>query len=143
MYSFFKLINFIYSWWYTLKMKEKKCTIFKKIIDKDVPAHIIYEDDKFLVFLDAFPRNPGHTLVIPKQETLWVWDVDDYEEYFRLVRRVAQAQKKAFNVEMILMLVHGEEVPHAHVHLRPQIDNDGTERDFELIASKIKKELDI
>ena len=118
-----------------------KKTVFKKIIDREIPAHIIFEDKNFMVFLDAFPKNPGHTLVIPKQETLWVWDVELYAEYFSLVRRVAQAQKKAFDVEMILMLVHGDEVPHAHVHLRPEIPNDGSEKNFELMAEKIKNAL--
>ena len=122
-------------------MSEK--TVFKKIIDREIPAHIIYEDENFMVFLDAFPKNPGHTLVIPKQETLWVWDVDLYDEYFALVRVIAQAQKRAFKIDMILMLVHGEEVPHAHVHLRPQIDNDGSEKNFTEIAEKIKQELDM
>ena len=120
-------------------MSEK--TIFKKIIDGEIPCHKIYEDENFLVFLDAFPKNIGHTLVIPKQETVWVWDVDLYDEYFALVQRVARAQKKAFDIDMILMLVHGEEVPHAHVHLRPQIENDGSEKDFEVISEKIKKAL--
>lgn len=118
-----------------------KKTIFKKIIDKEVPAYIIYEDSNFMVFLDAFPKNPGHTLVIPKQEVLWVWDIDLYDEYFKLVREIAEAQKRAFGIEMILMLVHGEEVPHAHVHLRPQINNDGSEKDFNIVAEKIKSEL--
>ena len=122
-------------------MKEK--TIFKKIIDGEIPCYKIHEDKNFLVFLDAFPKNPGHTLVIPKQEALWVWEVDLYDEYFTLVRKIAQAQKRAFNVDMILMLVHGDEVPHAHVHLRPQIENDGSEHNFEINAEKIKAELDI
>lgn len=117
-------------------------TVFKKIIDGEIACHKIYEDKSFLVFLDAFPKNVGHTLVIPKQETLWVWDVHLYDEYFKLVRRIAQAQKKAFNIDMVLMLVHGDEVPHAHVHLRPQIENDGSEKDFKLIAERIKKALD-
>ena len=122
-------------------MSEK--TVFKKIIDREIPAHIIYEDENFMVFLDAFPKNPGHTLVIPKQETLWVWDVDLYDKYFALVRVIAQAQKRSFKTDIILMLVHGEEVPHAHVHLRPQIDNDGSEKNFTEIAEKIKQELDM
>jgi len=117
-------------------MSEK--TVFKKIIDGELPCYKIYEDDNFLVFLDAFPKNPGHTLVIPKEEVLWVWDIDLYDEYFRLVRKIAKAQKQAFATDMILMLVHGEEIPHAHVHLRPMIDNNGTEKDFETIAEKIK-----
>jgi histidine triad (HIT) family protein len=118
-------------------------TIFKKIIDGKIPCHKIYEDENFLVFLDAFPKNPGHTLVIPKQETLWVWDIDLYNEYFKLVRKIARAQQRAFGVDMILMLVHGDEVPHAHVHLRPQIENDGSEQYFEKNAEKIISKLSI
>jgi histidine triad (HIT) family protein len=121
----------------------KNHTIFKKIIDGEIPCYKIYEDKHFLVFLDVSPKNPGHTLVIPKQQTLWVWDIDLYDDYFKLVRKIARAQQRAFGVNMILMLVHGEEVPHAHVHLRPQRENDGTEKDFEMIADTLKKNLDL
>jgi histidine triad (HIT) family protein len=116
-------------------------TIFKKIIDGDIPSYKIYEDENFLVFLDAFPRAPGHTLIIPKQETLWVWDVELYDEYFRLARRIARALQKAFNTEMIIMSVYGEEVPHAHIKLWPSINNDGTEKNFSEIVEKIKQVL--
>ena len=139
MHAYILSMHFLNGKCYDVIMLEK--TVFKKIIDGEIPCHKIYEDEHFLVFLDAFPKNPGHTLVIPKQETLWVWDVDLYDEYFKLVRTIARAQQKAFDIDMILMLVHGEEVPHAHVHLRPQIENDGTEKDFEYIADKIKKAL--
>lgn len=120
-------------------MSEK--TIFKKIIDGEIPSHKIYEDENFLVFLDAFPKAPGHTLIIPKEEVVWVWDVELYDEYFRLARRMAGVLKKAFDTDMILMLVHGDEVPHAHIHLRPSILCDGSEKDFDTILAKIKKAL--
>ena len=120
-------------------MSEKN--VFKKIIDGEIEAYKIYEDDKFLVFLDAFPKAPGHSLVIPKEEVVWVWDVTLYDEYMRLARRIAMAIQKAFNTKMVLMLVHGDEVPHAHIHLRPSIPNDGSEKDFEANMEKIKKAL--
>ncbi|MGB0925283.1 MAG: HIT family protein [Minisyncoccia bacterium] len=116
-------------------------TIFKKIIDNEIPSYKIYEDDHFLVFLDAFPKSPGHTLIIPKQITQWVWDVDLYDPYMRLARRVARAQQQVFDTEMIFMNVRGDEVPHAHIHIRPNIENDGTEKDFEIWAEKIKSAL--
>lgn len=129
-------------------MNEKKAcpshsegTIFKKIIDGDIPSYKIYENENFLVFLDVFPKAPGHTLIIPKEEVVWVWDVTLYDEYFRLARHIAEALQKAFHTDMILMLIHGDEVPHAHIHLRPSIPCDGSEKDFETILEKIKKAL--
>mgnify|MGYP000858668012 CR=1 FL=1 len=120
-------------------MSEK--TIFKKIIDGEIQAYRIYEDDNFLVFLDAFPKAPGHTLIIPKQEVLWVWDVEKYDEYWQLARKVARSLQKVFSTEMIIMNVYGEEVPHAHIKLWPSIEKDGTEKDFEHWQEKIKKAL--
>lgn len=120
-------------------MSEK--TIFKKIIDGDLPSYKIYEDNNFLVFLDIYPKAPGHTLIIPKKETHWVWDVDLYSEYFLLVRKIAIALQKAFNTKMIIMNVYGEEVPHAHIKLFPAIEKDGTEKNFAEIAEKIKNAL--
>lgn len=120
-------------------MSEK--TVFKKIIDGEIPSYKIYEDDNFLVFLDAFPEAPGHTLIIPKKEERWVWDVELYDEYWKLARKIAKTLQKAFSEEMIICKVVGEEVPHAHIKLFPAIANDGSEKDFEIIAEKIKKAL--
>lgn len=120
-------------------MSEK--TIFQKIIDNEIPSHKIYEDENFLVFLDAFPKSPGHTLIIPKQLVQWVWDVDMYTEYMQLARRVARAQQHVFNTEMIFMDIRGDEVPHAHIHIRTALKNDGTEKDFKILVEKIKNQL--
>lgn len=117
-------------------MKEK--TIFKKIIDGEIPSYKIYEDDDFLVFLDVFPRTAGHCLVIPKQEVTWVWDIEKYSEIMSLARRVAVAQKKVFSEDMIFMDVRGDEVPHAHIHIRTSLDKNGTEKNFEYWQEKIK-----
>ncbi len=120
-------------------MSEK--TIFKKIIDGEIPCYKIYEDETFLVFLDIFPEAPGHTLIIPKQEFRWVWDVEPYAEYWELALRITRALQKAFDTEMIICSVVGEEVPHAHIKLFPAIQKDGSEKDFETIAKKIHEAL--
>lgn len=99
--------------------------VFCKIINKDIPAHIVYEDDNFLAFLDISPLNPGHTLVIPKKHYRWVWDVENIGAYYKVVSNIANAQRKAFNTEHIVSLVFGEEVPHAHVWLVPRLEGDG------------------
>lgn len=120
-------------------MSEK--TVFKKIIDGEIPSYKIYEDEDFLVFLDAFPRTAGHTLVIPKQEVKWVWQVEKYAEMFDLARRVAQAQQYVFDQEMIFMDVRGDEVPHAHIHIRTNLPKNGTEKDFAFWQDKISSAL--
>lgn len=117
-------------------------SIFKKIIDKEIPAHILYEDEHFLVFLDNNPEAPGHSLVIPKEEVRWVWDTEHYQEYWNLVRKIAKTLQRVFKTEWIISKVVGDEVPHAHIHLFPGgVTKDGTEKDFETIAGVIKKEL--
>lgn len=115
--------------------------IFCKIVSGEIPAHKVYEDDKFLAFLDINPRAPGHTQVIPKEHYRWVWEVPNVGEYFELVRKIARAQQKTFNVEMVRSQVFGDEIPHAHVWVWPNLTNDGSEKKFEELASKIKASL--
>ena len=116
----------------------KEKTVFQKIIDRELPAYILYEDENFIVFLDAFPVSKGHTLIVPKKVYRWVWDVEPYAEYMELARKVARVQQKAFNTEMIVMSVVGDEVPHAHIHIRPALSKDGTEKNFEEIADLLR-----
>ena len=118
-------------------MNEEK-TVFQKIIDRELPAYILYEDEHFIVFLDAFPASKGHTLIVPKKVSRWVWDVEPYAEYMELARKVARVQQKAFNTEMIVMSVVGDEVPHAHIHIRPALPKDGTEKNFEEVADLLR-----
>ncbi len=99
--------------------------IFCKIITGDIPSYKIYEDNDFLAFLDITPRNPGHTLVIPKKHYRWVWDVPDIGAYYGVVGRIANALRREFNTEWVVSAVFGEEVPHAHVWLIPRFPNDG------------------
>ncbi len=96
-------------------------SIFSKIIRREVPAHIIAENDDFLAFLDAFPLREGHTLVVPKKEVDYIFDLEkqDYSSLMDFSRTVALAVRKAIPCERISMQVIGLEVPHAHVHLIP------------------------
>jgi len=113
--------------------------IFCKIVKGQIPSYKVYEDENFLAFLDIHPSSPGHTQVIPKKHTRWVWDVDNIGTYFEVVRNIAKAQQKAFNTDFILSKIVGDEVEHAHVWIFPNSDVAGDRKDFEGNAEKIKK----
>jgi histidine triad (HIT) family protein len=96
-------------------------SIFTKIIKGEIPSHKIYEDDDVLAFLDIHPVMPGHTLVIPKKQVEFVWDLDD-ETYTTLtlaVKKIALHIRETLDVEYVGEQVIGVDVPHAHVHLIP------------------------
>lgn len=79
----------------------------------------IYEDAHFLAFLDIFPVAEGHTLVIPKKHYRWVWDVENIGEYFAVCQKIANQMRKVFAEDLIVSLIFGEAVHHAHIHLIP------------------------
>jgi histidine triad (HIT) family protein len=96
-------------------------SIFTKIINRELPAHIIAENDSFIAFLDVNPNAKGHTLCVPKQEINKVFDMDK-EQYLELMafsHDVAQALEKTVSCKRVGMAVVGLEVPHVHVHLIP------------------------
>ena len=96
-------------------------TLFTKIVNGEIPAYKVAEDDRFLAFLDVFPTAKGHTLVIPKQQVDYIFDLDE-EVYIGLMafaRKVAAAVEKVIPCKRIGVAVVGLEVPHAHVHLIP------------------------
>lgn len=99
--------------------------IFCKIIARTIPADIVYEDEHAIAFLDIFPRNPGHVQVVPRQHHRWVWDIEPIGAFMQAVQTVARAQKKAFDTELVIGMVAGEEVPHAHFWLVPRTPGDG------------------
>jgi histidine triad (HIT) family protein len=99
--------------------------IFCKIVKGEIPSYKIYEDKDFYAFLDIMPRNPGHTLVIPKQHYRWVWDVPNIGKYYEVVQKVARALKEEFKTDFVVSMVFGEEIPHAHVWVVPRFQNDG------------------
>lgn len=96
-------------------------TLFTKIINGEIPAYKVAEDDKFLAFLDIRPNAKGHTLCIPKEEVNKIFDLDE-ETYMGLMafsRKVAKGLEKAVSCKRVGMAVVGLEVPHVHVHLIP------------------------
>ncbi|GAB4238936.1 MAG: HIT family protein [Ekhidna sp.] len=96
-------------------------SIFTKIINREIPAHIVAEDEHYLAFLDINPLKEGHTLVIPKQEVDYVFDLDHQAlaGLFSFSKRVAHAIESVVACNRIGVAVMGLEVPHAHVHLIP------------------------
>ena len=96
-------------------------TIFSKIIAGEIPSYKVAENDKFYAFLDINPVNWGHTLVVPKQEIDYIFDIDDEQlgEMMVFAKKVAVAMKKAIPCRKIGVTVLGLEVPHAHIHLVP------------------------
>ena len=96
-------------------------SIFSKIVNGDVPAHKVAEDDNHLAFLDIFPLAKGHVLVIPKKETDCIFDIasDEYMELWKFAQKIAKGMDKVIPCERIGVAVIGLEVPHAHIHLIP------------------------
>ena len=96
-------------------------SIFSRIVAGEIPSYKIAEDDRFYAFLDISPKRPGHTLVIPKKEVDYLFDIDPAElgDLFTFAQRVAKAIKKAIPCKRVCVAVLGLEVPHAHVHLIP------------------------
>ena len=111
-------------------------TIFSKIIAGEIPSYKIAEDDRFYAFLDINPMAEGHTLVVPKQETDYVFDLDDnnLSGLILFARKVAKAIEKVIPCRRVGMMVIGLEVPHAHIHLIP-IQKEG---DMNLSNTKLK-----
>lgn len=99
-------------------------SIFSRIIAGEIPSHRIYEDDATYAFLDINPRQEGHTLVVPKAEVDYLFDLspDDYGAVWSAVRTVSAALKEATGCDRVVVIVLGYEVPHAHVHLIPTND---------------------
>lgn len=96
-------------------------TIFKKILLGEIPCYKIAESDKFLAFLDIFPIQKGHTLVIPKEETNKIFDVSNeyLAEILIFCKPIAKAMESVFPCERVNMITAGFEVPHAHIHIIP------------------------
>jgi histidine triad (HIT) family protein len=127
-------------------------SIFKKIIDGEIPCYKVAEDEHFLAFLDVNPNAKGHTLCIPKQEIDKIFDIEDnlYLGLMQFSKKVAIALEKTVSCKRIGMAVIGLEVPHAHVHLIP-LNEMGemtfkhkvslTKEEFETLAKSIQENL--
>ncbi|MGB2087189.1 MAG: HIT family protein [Psychroflexus salarius] len=127
-------------------------TIFTKIINGEIPAYKIAENEDFLAFLDINPNAEGHTLCIPKKEVNKLFDLDEdtYLELLKFTKKIAEALRKTINCKRIGMSVVGLEVPHVHVHLIPLNHMDDirfdkkvklTEAEFKTLAQRISAEV--
>ncbi|WP_018478288.1 HIT family protein [Pontibacter roseus] len=127
-----------------------EASIFTKIVNGEIPAYKIAEDDRYLAFLDVFPTTKGHTLVIPKQQIDYLFDLDDalYLGLMAFAKKVAAAVEKAVPCKRIGVAVVGLEVPHAHVHLIPinkmadmnfANKQKFSKEEFEEVAEKIRQ----
>jgi len=128
-------------------------SIFTRIIKGEIPCYKVAEDDNYFAFLDINPLREGHTLVVPKQETDYIFDLDDEQLKGMMIfsKNVAAAIRKAFPCNRIGIAVLGLEVPHAHIHLVPMDNMDDinfrnpklklSPEKFREIAEKISKNL--
>lgn len=105
----------------------KDC-VFCKIAKGEIPCHKIYEDENYIAFLDIFPFCLGHTQVIPKKHYRWVWDLPtgrqvspNIGEYFSVCQKIANHYKKVLGIDLVISLIFGEQVPHAHIQLLPDM----------------------
>jgi histidine triad (HIT) family protein len=125
-------------------------SIFSKIIQGEIPCYKIAEDDNYFAFLDINPLAKGHTLIVPKKEVDYIFDLDDntFAGMNVFAKKVALAIEKSVDCKRIGIAVLGLEVPHAHIHLIP-INNIGdinfanpklkfTEKEFMTIAEEIR-----
>ena len=96
-------------------------SILSKIVNGDIPAYKVAEDDNYLAFLDIFPLAKGHVLVIPKKHTDYIFDIvsDEYLSLWKFAQKVAKGMDKVISCKRIGVAVIGLEVPHAHIHLVP------------------------
>ncbi|PID83563.1 diadenosine tetraphosphate hydrolase [Candidatus Campbellbacteria bacterium] len=104
-------------------------SIFEKIVDREIPATILYENDKYMAFLDAFPFEKGHLLVIPKKRYIHVWDMpeDEYLELQKIVLKFAKKIRQEFNCGLNILQnnqkIAGQMVDHLHFHLIPRVED--------------------
>jgi histidine triad (HIT) family protein len=128
-------------------------SIFSRIISGEIPCYKIAEDDRYFAFLDINPLEKGHTLVVPKKEVDYIFDLDDDTAAGMMVfaKKVARAIDKSVKCKRVAVAVLGLEVPHAHIHLIPMNDLSATDfsrpklklqkEEFEEFAEKIRKAL--
>lgn len=126
-------------------------TIYSDIIEGNIPSYKIFEDDSFYAFLDIFPRAKGHTLVIPKKQYRWVYDVPEFGAYWEVVHKITRAMQKGLQPVWVNYTTLGLQVAHAHIHILPRYTPETeivetfpeeilkfTKEEFEEIAEKIR-----
>jgi histidine triad (HIT) family protein len=128
-------------------------TLFTRIISGEIPGRFVWKDDRCVAFLTIEPMRPGHTLVVPRDEVAhWIdLDADLSAHVFEVARVIGQAQSAAFAPRRIGVMIVGEEVPHAHVHVVPindvgdlsfaAIDRNATAESLDAAADAIREQL--
>ncbi len=129
-------------------------SVFSQIINKKIPADIVFENEDCIAFMDIMPIQKGHVLVVPKLEVDNIFDLplNTYTSLFSFARKISIAMKKTFNCKRIGVSVIGFEIPHAHIHLIPINHIDDMDfnnkkvikkHELKLIAKKISKEINL
>ena len=108
-----------------MEEQKEKC-VFCKIINKEIPSSIVYEDDKFFCFLDINHVTKGHTLLVPKEHHTWMHEVPDelLAESFIITKKLMNSMIKGLGCDYVQILVVGNDVPHFHIHIIPRHLND-------------------
>jgi len=131
-------------------------SIYSKIINRELPGHFLYEDEHCVAILDRFPAVKGQSLVIPKKETDYAFDLDDdtYIHLFKTAKRIAKASDLALGAERTCLVVEGFDVPHVHIKIFPMKDTEralgaimhesaeATDEDLAIIATQIQAALE-
>ncbi len=129
-------------------------SVFSEIINKKIPADIVFENEDCIAFMDIMPIQKGHVLVVPKLEVDNIFDLplNTYNSLFSFARKISIAMKKTFNCKRIGVSVIGFEIPHAHIHLIPINHIDDMDfnnkkvikkHELKLMAKKISKEINL
>lgn len=128
--------------------------MFCRIAAGKAPAHMVYEDDRYMAFLDARPLTRGNCLVIPREHVTWPDDVPDFGGYFEVARTVGKAAQRALGSRWTQYLTIGHEIPHAHIRVIPRYEDDQhgavvnlalierlSDEEMRSIAERIRKEI--
>ena len=129
---------------------------FTKIINREIPGHFIYEDEHCVAILDKFPAVKGQSLVIPKKDVDYAFDLDDetYLHLFQIAKKVGRASDKALNAERTCLVVEGFDVPHVHIKIYPMQNvekalgaimpegQEATDEELAVVATQIQAALE-
>lgn len=132
--------------------KQEKPCVFCKVLKGEIPCGKVWENRKFLAFLDINPVNPGHFIIIPKHHTDYFYELpdDEYREIFEIAKKLERPLRSATGAKRIGLVVEGFAVPHAHLHLVPLHKSDdidpcrakpGVSHEMKMIAEKIRLEI--
>jgi len=128
-----------------------KDSIFTKIVKRELPAEVLYEDDTVIVILNRFPNIPGETLVISKRQVPYIFDLvsDEYDHLLRISKMMAHALDRTFATLRTCMVVEGFDVPHVHVRLYPVIEEhldlsqgpEASDEELKEVGDKIRQHI--